>query len=41
LFSGCGGFSHGFEEAGFEVVAGIDFDKSALQTFELNHKNSK
>jgi len=41
LFSGCGGFSHGFEEAGFEVVAGIDFDKNALQTFELNHKNSK
>ncbi len=41
LFSGCGGFSYGFQEAGFDVVAGIDFDKNALLTFELNHKKSK
>jgi DNA (cytosine-5)-methyltransferase 1 len=41
LFSGCGGFSYGFEQAGFDVVAGIDFDANALKTFELNHNNAK
>ncbi|WP_437921508.1 DNA cytosine methyltransferase [Sphingobacterium sp. LRF_L2] len=40
LFSGCGGFSYGFEKAGFEVVLGVDNDKAALDTFKLNHKNS-
>jgi len=24
LFSGCGGFSYGFQEAGFDIVLGID-----------------
>lgn len=41
LFSGCGGFSYGFEKAGFEVILGVDNDKAALDTFKLNHKNSK
>lgn len=41
LFSGCGGFSYGFEEAGFHVVLGVDNDKTALETFKANHKNSK
>jgi len=41
LFSGCGGMSLGFENAGFKVLLGIDFDKKALETFEKNHKNSK
>jgi DNA (cytosine-5)-methyltransferase 1 len=41
LFSGCGGFSYGFQQAGFEVVAGVDFEKNALKTFELNHYNAK
>lgn len=41
LFCGCGGFSYGFQEAGFEVVAGVDFEKNALKTFELNHNNAK
>ena len=41
LFSGCGGFSYGFQQAGFEIVAGVDNNNSALKTFELNHHNSK
>jgi len=41
LFSGCGGFSYGFELAGFHVVLGVDNDKAALETFKANHKNSK
>lgn len=41
LFSGCGGFSFGFESAGYHVVLGVDNDKTALETFKANHKNSK
>ena len=41
LFSGCGGFSFGFETAGFHVVLGVDNDKASLETFKANHKNSK
>ena len=40
LFSGCGGFSYGFELANFNVVLGVDNEQSALDTFKLNHKNS-
>jgi DNA (cytosine-5)-methyltransferase 1 len=36
LFCGCGGLSLGFRRAGFEIVAGIDNDDSALQTFRAN-----
>jgi len=41
LFSGCGGFSYGFEQMGFNVVLGVDNWDLALETFEYNHKNSK
>lgn len=41
LFSGCGGFSYGFQEAGFNVVLGIDNVKVALDTFKHNHTNSE
>lgn len=41
LFSGAGGFSFGVEKVpGFEVLIGVDFDKSAIETFRLNHKNA-
>lgn len=40
LFSGCGGFSFGFQEAGYEIVLGIDNDNKALETFKNNHNNS-
>lgn len=41
LFCGCGGLSLGFEKVGFNVLLGIDNDKKALETFKLNHKNTK
>ena len=36
LFSGAGGFSVGFRDAGFEVVAGLDVDLDAVRTFSFN-----
>ena len=41
LFCGCGGLSYGFERAGFNILLGIDNDKKALETFELNHNNAR
>ena len=41
LFSGCGGFSYGFQQAGFHVSLGVDNTEIALKTFDLNHKDSK
>jgi len=40
LFCGCGGLSLGFQQAGFDVLLGIDNDKAALKTFRKNHNNS-
>ena len=37
LFSGAGGLSRGFYDAGYEVVLGVDFDEAALKTFKANH----
>jgi len=41
LYSGCGGFSYGFQQEKYHIVAGIDFDEIALKTFEKNHSNAK
>lgn len=41
LFCGCGGLSLGFEEAGYNVLLGIDVWKDALKTYAYNHKHSK
>ena len=41
LFSGCGGFSYGFQQAGYHVILGVDNTAVALKTFEKNHNNSK
>lgn len=41
LFSGCGGLSLGFEQAGYDIVGGIDVWKDAIDTFKYNHPNSK
>lgn len=40
LFCGCGGFSLGFERAGFDVLLGIDVWKDAIKTYSFNHKKS-
>ena len=37
LFSGAGGLSRGFMDAGYDVVLGVDFDDAALKTFKANH----
>ena len=41
LFCGCGGLSKGFSLAGYDIVAGIDFNKPAIETFKRNFKDSK
>lgn len=38
MFCGVGGLSHGFVQAGFRVVAGIDNDKTCQYAFEHNNK---
>ena len=40
-FAGAGGFSLGFENAGFRVVGAIEIDKWAAETFAFNHPDSK
>src|SRR3989344_9395533 len=41
LFSGCGGFSLGFQQAGYEIVAFIEMWKPAIETYKLNHPTAK
>lgn len=41
LFCGCGGFSKGFEEAGFNVRLGTDIWEDALVTYKKNFPNAK
>lgn len=40
LFSGCGGFTKGFSEAGFNPVFGIDVWKNATVTYKHNFPNA-
>ena len=40
LFCGCGGFSKGFEQAGFEIRLGIDIWKDAVTTYKANFPNA-
>lgn len=41
LFCGCGGLSLGFEQAGYNVLLGIDNWEDALITFRYNHPGSE
>lgn len=41
LFSGAGGMSHGFEQAGYRVLAGVDWDEDSLNSFALNHQGAR
>lgn len=41
LFCGCGGLSKGFEQAGFEIIGGIDFNKAAIETYNNNFIKAK
>jgi DNA (cytosine-5)-methyltransferase 1 len=37
LFSGCGGLSLGLERAGFRILAAVDADQLAMETYRKNH----
>lgn len=40
LFCGVGGLTNGFvQEKGFNIIAGIDFDKSCKYAYEINNKS--
>jgi len=41
LFSGCGGLSCGFMQAGYNVLLGVDNNKVAIETFKVNHPLAK
>ncbi len=40
LFCGCGGMSLGFEQAGYNLLLGIDMWEDALVTYRHNHKQN-
>lgn len=40
LFSGCGGLSKGFMDAGFNIILGVDNEQAALDTFVKNHNGA-
>lgn len=37
LFAGCGGFSIGFESAGYDIVKAVEFDKEIASSYSRNH----
>lgn len=41
IFSGAGGFSLGFQLAGYNIIGAIEVDKWAAKTFQENHKDAK
>ena len=40
LFAGCGGFSCGFEKAGFNITTAVEYDKDIAESYKINHKNT-
>ena len=40
LFAGCGGFSVGFERAGYNIVKAVEFDKEIANSYSHNHKRT-
>ena len=41
LFCGCGGLSYGFQMEGYNVLLGVDNNKTSLETFKKNHIGSE
>lgn len=41
FFCSVGGMTEGFENAGIDVIAGVDIDPDCKETYEKNHPNSK
>ena len=40
FFCGGGGMTYGLRQAGIDVIAGVDFDKNAKETYEFNNPGS-
>ncbi len=38
LFSGCGGLSRGLMDAGYQVLAAVEIDQKASETYRANHR---
>jgi len=38
LFAGCGGLGEGFKQAGFSVIASVDWEKACVNTLNANFK---
>lgn len=38
LFSGCGGLSRGLKDAGYQVLAAVEVDQKACETYRANHR---
>jgi DNA (cytosine-5)-methyltransferase 1 len=41
LFAGCGGFSCGFQKAGFNILIAVEFEKMIATSYLANHKNTQ
>lgn len=41
LFAGAGGFSCGFEKAGFKITKAVEFNSEIAKTYEYNHPYTK
>lgn len=39
LFSGAGGLTVGLKKGGFDVLACVEINESAIETYKMNHKN--
>lgn len=40
LFAGCGGFSVGFERAGYNIKKAVEFDRNIAASYSYNHKGT-
>ena len=40
LFAGCGGFSVGFERAGYKITKAVEFDRNIAASYSHNHKGT-
>ncbi len=40
LFAGCGGFSVGFENSGYDIIKAVEFDKEIAKSYSFNHKHT-
>ncbi len=40
LFAGCGGFSVGFQQAGFQIVKAVEYDKQIANSYIKNHAST-